>query len=388
MYLRFSINNYFNTEKQKKLKFPTTVLNGVDSRNLVYDFVKGNQNYLIIVDQSFENDSYVNGLSKHSLHEKLVIKKEPTTEFIDKAVGKQESTEWLIAVGGGSTIDTAKAISAYWSFGTYREFGYKDTKYTSDNIVNIKSPKIVAIPTTAGTGSEVSRYYLISDENGKKLVSRSWSICPDYALLDPYFLFNSPKSLLVLSAFDAFVHLLETAACRFESSHFVQMLAREGISTIIDVLQKMNKSNVHNPSDLEKLQIVATYGGIAISNTRTGFLHDAGESLASRIRISHPLSLYIFFDQSFFLYENILINRLSKSLSNNVHIDDLPRIWRVLFEENGILTEINTIKSKSEIEVALITETIMQDKVLVEKECPITLDEEMVNDIIIKSLTI
>lgn len=381
-----SINNFYNTEKQKRLKFPTTIFSGTDSRNYVYDLIKDTKNYLIVVDQSFENDNFVNKLSQNSVYERLVVKSEPCTDFIDKALIGKNTSEWLIAVGGGSTIDTAKAISAYWIFGEYRELGYKETRYISDEIHNKNLTKIVAIPTTAGSGSEVSRYYLVFDENGKKLVSRSWNICPNYALLDPYFFYNSPRSLIILSAFDAFVHLMETASCRFESNQFVVMLTREGISTIIDVLQGLNKSDKYRQSDLEKLQMAAMYGGIAISNTRTGFLHDAGEALVSQCKISHPLSLYIFFKRSFFLYENILTARFGESLSNRVKIRDLPKIWDNIFEENGMIKYINDIKYNLNIDVALIAEKIMQDKVLVEKECSITLDKEIIKNILNESL--
>jgi alcohol dehydrogenase class IV len=119
----------------------------------------------------------------------------------------------VVAVGGGSTLDTAKGVVISGDSGR-PVLDFTIDKLAQHARLAHKTPPMVAIPTTAGTGSEVGANAVISDENGLKLVLRHDSIVPQYALLDPSLLAGLPFTVAAATAMDTFVQALETLTNR------------------------------------------------------------------------------------------------------------------------------------------------------------------------------
>jgi len=395
----FEFNNFFNTRSLKRFFSPTRIIMGQDSRNIIFDIISDKDRIAIIVDRFFDHREFIKRIYKqypNSIIDKLVVKSEPDSFFINSNIKVSlKKIDYIIAIGGGSTIDTAKAIIAQKIYGHHCNIGYGEYRFVKPKNKS-ERPYFIALPTTAGTGSEVSRYYLISDKKTKeKVVSRSWSVTPDFAILDPYFLDKSPQRILTLSAFDAFTHLWETFICKHERSIFNDMIALDGIPLILKFIDKIQNKSIISDEIILKMQYAATLGGIALSNVRTGIIHDAGEALSAQTSLSHSESLIIFFEQAIEQYlsvigdrEEMLINRLKITTPElKIHsVKDIVNYWKAVFEKQGICKDIKDIISKKRLDLERIINKILHDQVLINKESPILLTPKMVEDFIIKSL--
>jgi alcohol dehydrogenase class IV len=394
-----NINNFFNTVEQKRFYTPTHVFLGKGTKDVIYSILHKSMSAVLVIDSFFKEDDFVCQLFNYfdGSPYKIDVDSEPHETMINTHIGNiPKKYNCIIAIGGGSTIDTAKAILSKKIYGEYKKVGYGHLRDIPE-VVGNERPLFITLPTTAGTGSETSRYFLISDEITKgKNVSRSWSFVADYALLDPYFLNRASKKLLCLCAFDAFVHLWETYVCRYESSWFGEMLSHEGITQVISAMQKLNERSELNEEVLLRLQYAALLGGIAIANTRTGIIHDAGESLSAQCTLSHPETLFIFFEEAIKQYreaihrkEISLIDRIKSSsmISGNFNsLDDIFLFWNELFDIHGIDSGIQSVIKSNNINPDLIIANILEDQVLVNKESPEVLTPNRVKSFVTQSI--
>jgi alcohol dehydrogenase class IV len=389
------MNNYYNTAFIKRFHTPNYLLWGNDTKELLFEIVPNVGDIILVIDRVFLDDSYIKKIINDYRVLIIICQSEPDTKFINKQILRMpKKLSTCIAIGGGSTIDTAKALIAQNLYNEYRQIGYGKNRYIADRN-KIAPPLFVALPTTAGTGSEVSRYWLIKDhETGEKLVSRSWQIVPTYSLLDPYFLRTASLELLCLCAFDAFIHLWETFICRYEGSYFTEIMALEGITRIMCGIEQLQYQNFFPENILMDFQVAAAFGGIALSNTRTGIIHDAGEALSAQIKLSHPETLYVFLEKSIeqYYYEILkkdkrLITRLKSVGMNYKSIIDIVAFWKSTFQRLGIEVNIKNKLCNAMINIHEITQKIMQDTVLVTKESPLILTEKMVDKLVKGSLS-
>jgi alcohol dehydrogenase class IV len=173
------------------------------------------------------------------------------------------------------------------------------------------------------------------------------------------------------------------------------ILAMDSIGRIVGSLGKFVKTKVIDEEILKNLQYGATLGGLALSNVRTGLLHDAGESLSSQISISHPETMVIFFNESLILYGKAIkehLEILSQTMERYYENNGFDRVvyimifWDKLFEEFSIKEDIGNRLKDIFIDRNLISEKIMKDSVLVNKESPIILTRDIVDKFIVKSL--
>ena len=131
---------------------------------------------------------------------------EPDDKMIDEGVKlyKREKCDFLIAVGGGSPMDSMKAIAAHVT----NEGKISD--YMGKTITG-KIPPMAAIPTTAGTGSEATQFTVITDsEKGIKMLLKGAVLVPELAVIDPVFTISSPKSVTASTGLDALTHAVES----------------------------------------------------------------------------------------------------------------------------------------------------------------------------------
>jgi alcohol dehydrogenase class IV len=171
----------------------------------------------------------------------------------------------IVAIGGGSTIDAAKALSI--SFG---DVSYKEVFYGNKPIPTTKVP-LLAIPTTAGTGAELSFGAIVYDkENGKKGGIRGEIIQPDYVLIDASLHNGCPKYLKAEVGFDCLTHAIETYISK-KSSPIVKIQSINCINTIFRHLEPACKEN--SLEDMEKVAIASTLMGINLAFSSTCLPH-------------------------------------------------------------------------------------------------------------------
>ena len=136
----------------------------------------------------------------------LDVKPNPTVEIVDEAtaVYKECGATSIIALGGGSPMDVAKAV------GVLANYGGSITEYEGAHLVPGPIVPMIAIPTTAGTGSEVTAFSVITDEaRNYKLTVFSYELLPKYAILDPELIMTAPASIAASCGVDALIHAME-----------------------------------------------------------------------------------------------------------------------------------------------------------------------------------
>ena len=176
----------------------------------------------------------------------------------------------IVAVGGGSTLDSAKGVAIVGDSGK-KVMDFTIAKISTNEQLKHKTLPMVAIPTTAGTGSEVSKNAVITDENGYKLVHAHESILPKYALLDPDLLKTLPFHVAAASAMDAFVQALETLTNR-NANDFTRTQSLRSLELIGGCIRQF----VANPADpiaADEMSLACMYAGFSLGLAGIGQVH-------------------------------------------------------------------------------------------------------------------
>lgn len=213
------------------------------------------------------------------------VKPEPEFGVVEECMEqfKQGNHDGLIAVGGGSAIDIAKAVSGY----SIMDKPLKSLVGT--DIVNKEGPIIIAIPTTAGTGSEVTNIAILADpeDNIKKGIV-SDHLLPDVAIVAPEMTLTMPPSVTAASGVDALVHAIESYIS-LNASPITDGLALQAIKMISKNLPKAYA----NPTNLEAREKMATaslIAGMAFGNAGVAAVHALAYPLGGKYHIAHGVS--------------------------------------------------------------------------------------------------
>lgn len=205
------------------------------------------------------------------------IEGNPSVETVDKATAafKEAGADFIVAFGGGSPMDVAKAV------GVTAKYGGSITEYEGAHKVPGPIIPLIAIPTTAGTGSEVTAFSVITDHSRDyKLTVFSYEILPAYAILDAELLTTAPASVAAACGIDAFIHA-EEAYISTAASPFSDAMAEKAMSLIGKNIRRF----VANRGDIEAAEAMLTgslFAGIAFSFARLGNVH----------AMSHPVSAF------------------------------------------------------------------------------------------------
>ena len=197
---------------------------------------------------------------------------------------KELNVDTVISIGGGSVIDTGKAIAILLKEGGRIEdhLGFQ----------SLSRPQTfhIAVPTTAGTGSEVTKYIVLKDtEKGQKLIIGENYVIPNIAILDPELTLTLPPKLTASTAIDALSHCIESLHS-LQSQPISDGLALYGIELIFNYLPKVLKE----PNSLHyrgQLQIAATLGGIAFDNAQVGLVHAFAHVIGAKFNIHHGVAI-------------------------------------------------------------------------------------------------
>ena len=201
----------------------------------------------------------------------------PSVETVDKAAAafKESGADFIVALGGGSPMDVAKAV------GVVAKYGGSITEYEGADKVPGDIIPLIAVPTTAGTGSEVTAFSVITDHSRDyKLTVFSYKLIPSYAILDAELLTTAPASVAAACGIDAMVHALE-AYISTAASPFSDAMAEKALELIGGNI----RSYVANRGDIaaaESMLVGSLFAGIAFSWARLGDVH----------AMSHPVSAY------------------------------------------------------------------------------------------------
>lgn len=208
---------------------------------------------------------------------------EPTTEHVKVAVEKckKYGGDCVVAIGGGSAIDLAKAVSV---FAMNDEIPIQEIPLQK----KLNRLPLVAVPTTAGTGSESTKVMVIKDvDSGLKLNPGHPQLVPDSAILDPELTLTLPKAFTAYTGLDALAHAIE-AYMSTKATVLSDYFALEAIRLINEALPRV----YHCGNDIKARQnmlLGGCYAGIAFSNSSTNLAHAAGRALGARFHIPHGL---------------------------------------------------------------------------------------------------
>lgn len=205
------------------------------------------------------------------------IEANPSVATVEKATEKfkESDADFIVAFGGGSPMDVAKAV------GVVAKYGGSITEYEGAHKVPGPIIPLIAIPTTAGTGSEVTAFSVITDHSRDyKLTVFSYELLPAYAILDAELITTAPASVAAACGIDAFIHA-EEAYISTAASPFSDAMAEKAMALIGKNIRRF----VANRGDMEAaeaMMVGSLFAGIAFSFARLGNVH----------AMSHPVSAF------------------------------------------------------------------------------------------------
>ncbi|SHF55004.1 alcohol dehydrogenase [Desulforamulus putei DSM 12395] len=213
------------------------------------------------------------------------VESDPSTKTIEKIrdMAKQEEVDLLVAVGGGSSIDATKGARVLLANGG------KLLEYAGLNKVKTKGIPLIAIPTTAGTGSEVTIFAVLTElDQNLKFTIASPCLAPDLAILDPELTLLLPPMMTAATGLDALTHAIE-AYTSLASQPICDVLALESIELIYKYLPQAttNGSNLEARTQMLKAQLMA---GVAFNNTNLGLSHAIASPLGGHFHIPHGIA--------------------------------------------------------------------------------------------------
>ena len=219
----------------------------------------------------------------------------PTTDSINLAseLAIKNEIDVILGVGGGSSIDTAKSVAV----GATHEGEIWDYRLGQKRIQSKKVLPIVAIPTTAGTGADLTSVAVIKNVNEKlKSAIANWSLCPKVSVIDPELTLTVPPHITATTGFDTFCHLFESYINK-NGSFLIDLMALDSIKLVIKYLP-IAIENPTNKEAREALSMASTIGGICIGNIGTTLPHAIGMAIGGHhTKIMHGEALAIMYPE-------------------------------------------------------------------------------------------
>jgi len=234
-------------------------------------------------------DLLVAALKKRSISwNHIVVKGEPSPDFIDEECEKYrgESIDAVLAIGGGSTLDSGKAISGMLLQNNpivdYLEGVGKGIEFNGNKI------PFIAVPTTSGTGSEATKNAVLSHvkKNGFKKSIRHNSLIPDITLVDPELMLSCPKKVTAACGMDAFTQLLEAYVSN-NSSPITDTIAYHGLEYIKDNLEPSATTQSRNIRVRSRMAYASLLSGITLANAGLGLVHGLASPIGGMFDIPH-----------------------------------------------------------------------------------------------------
>lgn len=222
------------------------------------------------------------------------VEPDPSIETVRSGAKMMEEfkPDVIIALGGGSAMDAAKGM---WLFYEYPDVDFNALKLRFLDIRKraFKFPKMgtkakmVSIPTTSGTGSEVTSFAVISDKkNNMKYPLADYELTPDVAIIDPQFVMTLPKSATADTGLDVLTHAIE-AYVSVMASDFTDGLAMKAIQLVFEYLPRAYKNGSGDEEAREKMHNASCIAGMAFTNAFLGLNHSIAHKIGGEYHVSH-----------------------------------------------------------------------------------------------------
>lgn len=209
---------------------------------------------------------------------------EPTVDMIEEGLSAYRSSgcSYIVGIGGGSPLDSAKAIAAMSAnVGSISDFVGKEI--TGD------LPPIVAIPTTAGTGSETTKFTVITDtKTDVKMLLKGEALIPKIAILNPEYTLDMPASVTASTGMDALTHAVEAYTSQ-KASELTDVYAVSAIKRIIEYLPRAY-SDGSDKKAREQMLIAAYEAGVCINNSSVTIVHGMSRPIGALFHVAHGMS--------------------------------------------------------------------------------------------------
>ena len=247
---------------------------------------------LVVTDKGIVNNGLVSPLEKMLKNSKIQYKiydqtmPNPTVDNVEEAfeIYNKNSCDCLIAIGGGSSMDCAKAVGARAAY-PKRKLG----KMKGVMRIFRKLPTLIAIPTTAGTGSEVTPVSIITDsEKRHKYALMSFPLIPHYAVLDASLTYTLPPHMTSTTGMDALTHAVEAYIGRTTTKE-TRRLALMAVKLVFDNVEAAYKDGTDHKAR-ENMLHAAYNAGIALSKSYVGYIHAVAHSLGGQYGTPHGLA--------------------------------------------------------------------------------------------------
>ncbi|GHA97246.1 MULTISPECIES: bifunctional acetaldehyde-CoA/alcohol dehydrogenase [Shewanella] len=284
-------------------KLPSSIYFRRGSLPIALEELADKRRALIVTDKFLFNNGYCDetvkilkglGLDTEVFYE---VEADPTLAVVRAGTKVAESfqPDVIIALGGGSPMDAAKII---WVMYEHPQVDFADLALRFMDIRKriYKFPKLgrkakmVAIPTTSGTGSEVTPFAVVTDEQtGAKYPIADYELTPNMAIVDPNLVMNMPKSLTAFGGIDAITHALE-AYVSVMANEYSDGQALQALDLLVTHLPKAYEEGAAAPIAREKVHNGATIAGIAFANAFLGICHSMAHKLGAEFHLPHGLA--------------------------------------------------------------------------------------------------
>lgn len=209
---------------------------------------------------------------------------EPTNVMIDEGIAayKENGCDFCIGIGGGSPLDSAKAIAAMiTNEGKIADYNGK--------VIEKPIPSVVAIPTTAGTGSEATQFTVITDvEKDIKMLLKGGYLVPKIAIVDPAYTYSAPKSITAATGMDALTHAIEAYTSR-KALPVTDTLAVSAVKRIMKYLPAAYKDGSDEKARYE-MSVASYEAGICINNSTVTLVHGMSRPIGALFHVAHGIS--------------------------------------------------------------------------------------------------
>lgn len=209
---------------------------------------------------------------------------EPSDIMIEKGLKqyREENCDFIIALGGGSPIDSMKAI------GSLVENGGNISDYMGKEI-DVEMPPMAAIPTTAGTGSEATQFTIITDtKKDIKMLLKGRVLMPDLAIIDPQFTMTAPPAITAATGLDALCHAAEAYTSR-KAQTLSDTFAMSAVKRIFKFLPEAFRDGKNEEARVQ-MSIAALEAGIAFNNASVTIIHGMSRPIGALFHVAHGLS--------------------------------------------------------------------------------------------------